>query len=265
MARAAPTQRSDREFHPPLASARCARCRSHMKASGSRACATRHRRGHRGLPDLHRRRHAAARSLRRGSPPAGAPGLLHAGRARARGCGADRAADRRSAHAARSRPRAGWVCCAASIYSGHARWPPPRGWLANRFIAVKGCNQAFWRDDLVRVNGFNEAIEGWGPEDKELCARLVECRRRTPDPAVRRHRRPPAPPARLTRRLARQPASSRARQCRGRRTWCDRGLDSHLARLVARRRASPAREPTGAATRPLNMSPPIRRRACPAN
>lgn len=45
--------------------------------------------------------------------------------------------------------------------------------LANGFIAIKGCNQAFWRDDLVRVNGFNEAIQGWGPEDKELCARLA--------------------------------------------------------------------------------------------
>ena len=44
--------------------------------------------------------------------------------------------------------------------------------LANRIIAIKGCNQGFWRDDLVRVNGFNEAIVGWGPEDKELVARL---------------------------------------------------------------------------------------------
>jgi glycosyltransferase involved in cell wall biosynthesis len=44
---------------------------------------------------------------------------------------------------------------------------------ANRFIAIKGCNQGFWRADLERVNGFDEAIEGWGPEDKELCARLL--------------------------------------------------------------------------------------------
>lgn len=43
---------------------------------------------------------------------------------------------------------------------------------ANGVIALKGCNQAFWRDDLLAVNGFEEAIEGWGPEDKELCARL---------------------------------------------------------------------------------------------
>lgn len=44
--------------------------------------------------------------------------------------------------------------------------------LANRLIAVKGCNQGFWHGDLLRVDGFEEAIEGWGPEDKELCARL---------------------------------------------------------------------------------------------
>jgi len=43
---------------------------------------------------------------------------------------------------------------------------------ANRVIAVKACNQGFWRDDLVAVNGFDEAMTGWGAEDKELCARL---------------------------------------------------------------------------------------------
>jgi len=45
--------------------------------------------------------------------------------------------------------------------------------LANGIVAIKGCNQAFWRADLERVNGFNERMVGWGPEDKELCARLV--------------------------------------------------------------------------------------------
>lgn len=44
--------------------------------------------------------------------------------------------------------------------------------IGNSLIAIKGCNQAFWREDLVAVNGYNEAIEGWGPEDKELVARL---------------------------------------------------------------------------------------------
>jgi GT2 family glycosyltransferase len=44
--------------------------------------------------------------------------------------------------------------------------------IANGVVAVKGCNQAFWRTDLLTVNGLDEAISGWGSEDKELCARL---------------------------------------------------------------------------------------------
>jgi glycosyltransferase involved in cell wall biosynthesis len=43
---------------------------------------------------------------------------------------------------------------------------------ANALIATKSCNQGFWRDDLLAVNGFDEAMRGWGSEDKELCARL---------------------------------------------------------------------------------------------
>ncbi|MFC5742403.1 glycosyltransferase family 2 protein [Dyella tabacisoli] len=37
---------------------------------------------------------------------------------------------------------------------------------------VMSCNMAIWRDDLLRVNGFNEAMEGYGSEDLELAARL---------------------------------------------------------------------------------------------
>jgi glycosyltransferase involved in cell wall biosynthesis len=99
--------------------------------------------------------------------------------------------------------------------------------LANRFIAIKGCNQGFWRDDLLRVNGFNEGIQGWGPEDKELCARLVHAgvERQTllfGGVAVHLHH-PPASRAALpdNRRVLDQ-------TIRERRTWCDRGLDGHL-------------------------------------
>jgi glycosyltransferase involved in cell wall biosynthesis len=38
---------------------------------------------------------------------------------------------------------------------------------------VRGCNMAFWKADLIKVNGFNEAIVGWGREDSELAVRLV--------------------------------------------------------------------------------------------
>lgn len=36
---------------------------------------------------------------------------------------------------------------------------------------TKSCNMGFWRDDLVRLNGFNEAMTGWGREDTELAVR----------------------------------------------------------------------------------------------
>ena len=36
----------------------------------------------------------------------------------------------------------------------------------------RGCNQAFWREDLLAVNGLEENMQGWGREDSELCARL---------------------------------------------------------------------------------------------
>ena len=31
---------------------------------------------------------------------------------------------------------------------------------------------SFWREDLIKVNGFNEAFVGWGREDSELVLRL---------------------------------------------------------------------------------------------
>lgn len=38
---------------------------------------------------------------------------------------------------------------------------------------VRGAHMAFWRDDLVLVNGYNEDIEGWGREDSEIATRLL--------------------------------------------------------------------------------------------
>lgn len=39
---------------------------------------------------------------------------------------------------------------------------------------VKSCNQGCWRADLIAVNGFEERMIGWGPEDKECVARLMQ-------------------------------------------------------------------------------------------
>lgn len=40
------------------------------------------------------------------------------------------------------------------------------------FRRIKGCNMAFWRSDLERVNGFDESFRGWGYEDSDAVARL---------------------------------------------------------------------------------------------
>jgi glycosyltransferase involved in cell wall biosynthesis len=44
---------------------------------------------------------------------------------------------------------------------------------AKRWEGVKTCNLSAWRDDLVRVNGFDERYSGWGLEDSDLVIRLV--------------------------------------------------------------------------------------------
>lgn len=38
---------------------------------------------------------------------------------------------------------------------------------------IHGCNMAYWRSDAIEVNGYNEDFKGWGPEDKEFVARLL--------------------------------------------------------------------------------------------
>jgi glycosyltransferase involved in cell wall biosynthesis len=42
----------------------------------------------------------------------------------------------------------------------------------NKFY-VKGCNMAFWKEDLLQVNGYNETFTGWGREDSEIAIRLI--------------------------------------------------------------------------------------------
>ena len=38
---------------------------------------------------------------------------------------------------------------------------------------IHGCNMAYWKQDALEVNGYNEDFLGWGPEDKEFVARLL--------------------------------------------------------------------------------------------
>lgn len=48
-----------------------------------------------------------------------------------------------------------------------------RKYVMPRFpITIKGCNMAFWRSDIIEVNGYDESYEGWGYEDHDLAFRL---------------------------------------------------------------------------------------------
>ena len=53
-----------------------------------------------------------------------------------------------------------------------------RRYLSNRYakhtmLRIRGCNMAFWKEDLFRVNGYNESLEMWGQEDVEISYRLI--------------------------------------------------------------------------------------------
>ncbi len=91
---------------------------------------------------------------------------------------------------------------------------------------IRGCNLGIWRDDLVRVNGYNENFAGWGREDSELAARLLNAGLRRLDLRGRAlcfhlwH--PPASRANL-------PANDGLleKTIREKITRCERGLDRH--------------------------------------
>jgi glycosyltransferase involved in cell wall biosynthesis len=92
---------------------------------------------------------------------------------------------------------------------------------------VRGAHMAFWRDDLLRVNGYDEAIEGWGREDSELATRLVNAgvsRRNLKFAAVCYH---------LWHKQASFDAIERnhaifLRTVREQRTRCEQGIDQYL-------------------------------------
>lgn len=67
----------------------------------------------------------------------------------------------------------------------HTLRVPPLSWLymrvrGDRPRMVKTCNQGWWRDDLLALNGFDERMHGWGREDEELALRAwhagIACR-----------------------------------------------------------------------------------------
>ncbi len=42
-----------------------------------------------------------------------------------------------------------------------------------RSRSVRGSNLAYWKQDFVMANGYNNDLQGWGHEDEELAARFI--------------------------------------------------------------------------------------------
>ncbi|MBW6520231.1 MAG: glycosyltransferase, partial [Desulfoarculaceae bacterium] len=91
---------------------------------------------------------------------------------------------------------------------------------------IKTCNFAVWKKDAQAVNGFNEEFQGWGREDSEFIARLL-------NKGIRRQNlRFNALAYHLYHRInSRQSLAVNdailARTCDQHLTWCDKGLDQH--------------------------------------
>lgn len=47
-----------------------------------------------------------------------------------------------------------------------------RSILHRNKITIRGCNMAYWREDAMRINGYNEDFVSWGCEDCEFVIRL---------------------------------------------------------------------------------------------
>ena len=94
---------------------------------------------------------------------------------------------------------------------------------------VMSCNQGFWREDLLALNGFNEAMTGWGREDTELAVRAYRAGIRRIQLygtaiAVHLHH-----PPRGDGRKATGNDSLLDQTARGGITRCERGIADHLA------------------------------------
>ena len=117
------------------------------------------------------------------------------------------------------------------------RWP----WLA-RIKArsssggrIFSCNMSAWRDDLLRVNGFDERFEGYGGEDQEIAKRLRHAgvtRRQVKFAGLAIHlyhaSRAPDDPNDMrlpNNRILRETIETRAIRC-------VRGVDAHLAEFA---------------------------------
>ncbi|NMW24458.1 glycosyl transferase family 2, partial [Rhodanobacter denitrificans] len=109
-----------------------------------------------------------------------------------------------------------------------ARWYARPG---TKQRGIKSCNMAFWREDLLRLNGFNEAMTGWGREDTELALRAFHAglrRRELRFSALATHLYHPTRKQVVDNPNDRIVDDTRARRL----VRCERGVDQYLAEFA---------------------------------
>jgi glycosyltransferase involved in cell wall biosynthesis len=126
-------------------------------------------------------------------------------------------------------PAFGWML--AGKITGAAkgvRWPFAIVRRDTKQRGIIGCNMAFWREDILAVNGFDEDYVGWGTgEDSDIGTRLYHLgrpRKFVYGRAITFHlNHPPAPRGHHAASLARLAETIASRKIR-----CERGLNCHL-------------------------------------
>ena len=132
---------------------------------------------------------------------------------------------------------------ATGIFPPHF-WEMPIGFMANSFRSrllrrymakryardighMRGCNMAFWRDDVIKVNGYNEDLLQWGHEDSEFAFRLhfagVEKKALKGGGCVYHLYHPEVSKSNEGRHL-----EELERVKNGKLKWCDNGIDKYL-------------------------------------
>lgn len=92
---------------------------------------------------------------------------------------------------------------------------------------IQGCNQSFWRQHALQVNGYDERFTAWGCEDREFAARLLHI-------GVRRNYVRHRAIALHLHHATRAPRGDNPQDqylrdtLAARSTWCGHGLEAHL-------------------------------------
>ena len=97
----------------------------------------------------------------------------------------------------------------------------------SRLGGIKTCNFAFWKNDALKVNGFNEDFVGWGHEDTEFAARLLNVnvrRQNVKFNALAFHLYHPS----QSRDYLEQNNDLLSDTLQMKKKWCDNGLDKHI-------------------------------------